>query len=781
MNTCKVAELILSGESEAVKKNKDNSYVLRGTSLQEGNCDFLVVRVGVNTEWGSTFVQTEFEETPLQGKLGVVARYIGFLGLAVAAVFLVLFIYWLIDVIGVPWDWQSLTVILENFIVAVTIVVVAVPEGLPLAVTVALAFSMKKMMKDNNFVRRLAACETMGGATQICSDKTGTLTLGRMSVTRGIVAGKEFDDPAIQDLNESVHKLLTDGIAVNTTANIDNSNSAEGPKYLGDSTECALLLWVNKLGVEFNELRKTGPRVVKQFPFSSARKRMSTVVALEDGGYRMYAKGAAEMILRRCTSFLNEDGSVTQFDEGRKEEYLQIIEGMAQNGLRTLCMAYRDFKVFDASDDVEDDDEPPEMKLTSISLVGIADPVRPEVPDAVRTCQRAGITVRMVTGDNILTAQNIARQCNILTDDGIALEGPEFARKTDAEIDEILPRLQVLARSAPTDKERLVTRLQVNCELVAVTGDGANGAKALKKAHVGLAMGGGSEVAKEASDIVILDDNFTSILKSVMWGRCVFDNIRKFLQFQLTVNCGALAVAAFSALAGSEPLTAVQLLWVNLIMDSFGALALATEPPTMALLERQPKNVAHPKQSLISPEMWKMILGQAVYQTFVLLGGLFFIPDLDENVPRDSVLHYTLIFNAFIFCQLFNLVACRKINKGEYNVFAGLHKNIVFLVILLGEVVVQVLLVGITWEGHVDEDDGTQKRLIPYLDWIGVIFETEPLAWQGWMFCIAVGFVGFIWGLILRFIPTPAEKNYKGEIFTEEDEEESEKVPLINS
>lgn len=539
MNNCKVDELILSGESEAVRKSTENSYLLRGTDLQDGNCEFLVARVGINTEWGSNFEPTEFEQTPLQAKLGVIARYIGFLGLAVAAlVFVVLCIYWLVDQIKDGWDWQALTEVLQYFITAVTIVVVAVPEGLPLAVTVALAFSMKKMMKDNNFVRRLAACETMGGATQICSDKTGTLTLGQMNVTEGVVAGNKFNDPVIYDMNDSVHKLLTQGIALNSTAYIEQpSSSNEKVKYVGSPTECALLVWINKLNVDYDDLRKTGPKSVRQFPFSSDRKRMSCVIPLDDGGYRLYAKGASEIILRRCTSFINENGETIELDEEKKEEYLQLIESMASNGLRTLCMAYRDFKVFDVSGEYDEDDEPPEMKLTLIALVGIADPVREEVPNAVRTCQRAGITVRMVTGDNILTAKYIAKQCGIYTDDGVALEGPEFARKTDEELDAILPRLQILARSAPTDKERLVNRLQLNSELVSVTGDGANDVKALKKAHVGLAMGGGSDVAKQASDIVILDDNFTSILKSVKWGRCVFDNIRKFLQFQLTVNC----------------------------------------------------------------------------------------------------------------------------------------------------------------------------------------------------------------------------------------------------
>jgi len=549
---------------------------------------------------------------------------------------------------------------------------------------------------------------------------------------------------------------------------------------VGSPTECALLIWINQLNVTYEDIRKNGPKVVRQFPFSSARKRMSVVIELADGRHRLYTKGAAEMILHLSTNLIMSDGTVDVLSESAKEEYLQSIEKMASNGLRTLCMAYRDLDNFDVNGNYEDDLSGPEQELTLLAIVGIADPVRAEVPDSVVTCQKAGITVRMVTGDNILTAKYIASQCGILSRGGVALEGPEFAAKSDAEIDELLPRLQVLARSAPTDKERLVHRLKVHDELVSVTGDGANDVKAMKKAHVGLAMGGGSDVAKQASDIVILDDNFTSILKSVMWGRCVFDNIRKFLQFQLTVNVAALAVAGFAAVVGQEPLTAVQLLWVNMIMDSFGALALATEPPTEALLNRPPKNVAHPKTSLLSPEMLKMILGQSIYQTFVLLGGLVCLPRVDNwfgwstGLGGDDslIVVHSIIFNAFIFCQLFNLVACRRVNPGEHNVLSGLHKNWAFLAILIGSTIVQVFLVGFTWDGHVTSS-GNPERLLPFLDWIGVIFGTVPLPWQAWLFCIAVGLVGFGWGMVLRFIPAPVEKIYKG---THSADDEKEKL-----
>lgn len=790
---CQCDESNMTGEPDPNKKSVNNAQMLSGCHVLSGDCTMLVTAVGTNSLWGKAMKEideaSDRAETPLQKKLGLVARHIGFLGLGVAAVvFVVLIIYWIIDQVQDGFEWEHLTEILQFFIIAVTIVVVAVPEGLPLAVTIALAFSMKKMMKDNNFVRYLPACETMGGATQICSDKTGTLTQNRMNVTCGIVAGVRFDNPNIRDLNRKVHHILTEGIAKNSTSYLAPPKKAGGPPvYVDQPTECALLVWINKLNVDYEQIRANEPKVLQRFPFSSARKRMSCVVAIEGGGYRLYTKGAAEMILSRSVNMLQENGSVTVLDESTKEEYAQQIEQMASRGLRCIAMAYRDFEVFDVSSTYNENegDEPPEIKLTLVGIAGIEDPVRPEVPDAVKTCQNAGITVRMVTGDNILTARSIAKQCGILTGNGMALEGPEFAKMSDSEIDTILPRLQVLARSTPSDKIRLVKRLRANSELVAVTGDGTNDAPALKGAHIGLAMGSGTDVAKEASDIIIQDDNFTSIVKAVMWGRCIFDNIRKFLQFQLTVNVAALAIAAVSALADKQPLNAVQLLWVNLIMDSFGALALATEAPTMALLNRPPLNVAHKKTSLLSPEMWKMILGQGLYQVLVLLFGVFFLEGLlaDTKYPVTSELHLnTLIFNSFIACQLFNLVACRKVNPKEFNILSGIHTNWIFIVILIFEFLVQFFLIGVCFDKCPTETDEDSERLLPWLDWIGTIFETQALSIYEHLICTGVGFVGLIWGIFLRFIPTPEEKRYKGDVdfdLEEENEEEGEKHSLL--
>jgi len=775
-HNCSVNESNMTGEPEPSRKKETNLKMLSGTYVVTGNCTMLVTATGLASQWGQALKEldegSERRETPLQEKLGKLARYIGFVGMGVASiVFVVMVIWWLVEhfVNDIDFTTNDINVVLSYFIIAVTIVVVAVPEGLPLAVTMALAYSLMKMRKDMCLVRYLPACETMGGATQICSDKTGTLTQNRMTVTRGLIVGKRFQDPVIHDLNPSVHHLLTEGIALNSTGHLQPPTQPGGfPIYIGQPTECALLAWINKLDVDYQVIREEGPQVLEQFSFSSARKRMSVVIQLPDGKYRMYTKGASEIIMDRCTSKLEPDNSTSPLQDNEKRQYMQLIDEMAGEGLRTLSIAYRDFDVFDIGAYSEDaDHEPPEMKLTLIAIVGIEDPVRVEVPHAVRVCQGAGITVRMVTGDNKLTASSIARQCGILTEGGATVEGPEFAKMTDEEVDNILPRLQVLARSSPSDKIRLVKRLIANQELVSVTGDGTNDAPALRGAHIGLAMGGGTEVAKDASDIIILDDNFSSIVKAVMWGRSVFDNIRKFLQFQLTVNVSAMAIAALSAFLEMTPLTAVQLLWVNLIMDSLGALALATEPPTEALLKRPPKNISHPNYSLISPEMWKMILGQALYQIIVLYGGLsFFQYYLKEQgyIDYSQEQIYTLVFNSFIFCQLFNLIACRKINKGEFNVFEGFFKNWAFHLVLVVELITQVFLVGFWIESKGTGSDGHPVRIMEFLDWIGLVFDTVPLNWYQWLGCIGVGLVGFIWNFILKAIPTPEEKQYKGTI-----------------
>jgi Ca2+-transporting ATPase len=463
------------------------------------------------------------------------------------------------------------------FIDSVTIIVVAVPEGLPLAVTIALAYSVKKMQKDKNLVRVMAACETMGGCTNICSDKTGTLTQNVMTVVDGYFAGwaceGELPAPAGKGcgLSAPALKIISESVAANTKAEIGfDAKKGKPNEIIGNKTEGALLLLLQSLGCQYRELRDKVP-IIKSFPFSSTKKRMSTIVQVDDGEgvkRRIYTKGASEVVLQLCSTYMDQDGSIKQLTPELRARVLQYISKMASQGLRTLTLTFKDLgekqgaavsgEVGAEGSAAVDQLASLEKDMTLLAAFGIKDPLRKEVPEAVRKCQRAGITVRMLTGDSLLTAKNIAKECGILTRDGTALEGPDFRKLSTQEKKErlrvkTLPNgqvqtLQVMARCSPQDKLELVRCLKELGEVVAVTGDGTNDAPALKEADVGLSMGiAGTAVAQEASDIVIMDDNFSSIVQSVMWGRSVYDNIRRFLQFQLTVNVVALTICLVGA------------------------------------------------------------------------------------------------------------------------------------------------------------------------------------------------------------------------------------------
>ncbi|KAL0043569.1 hypothetical protein WJX79_008696 [Trebouxia sp. C0005] len=608
----------LEVKSEPLPKGDEDMWCMSGSEVTEGSGSVLVTAVGENSEWGKTMalVRSESADTPLQGSLASLAAAIGKLGLAVGVLcFIVLTVRWMIQNKGFPVN-KIVEGPLNFFIFAVTIVVVAVPEGLPLAVTISLAYSLRKMMIDNNFVRVLAACETMGGATAICSDKTGTLTENRMTVVEGWFAGKSYKGtvPDMLDLPEAVRPHLELNIAMNSKAFLIEKDDGS-IDLVGNRTEGALLMLLRKWGRNYKTVRANRHEDVAQLYGFSSAKKMASVMLKTDSGLRLYNKGAAEMVLDRCTRYIETDGSTVQLNDEKKKELEDMISSMADKGLRTLCLSYRDYQ---AHSDNELPEESPDVDLTACCVVGIKDPVRKEVPEAVATCHRAGILVRMVTGDNIHTARHIAKECGILTEGGIALEGPKFRELPEEEMLKLLRRLQVLARSSPNDKYDLVKLLKKNGEVVAVTGDGTNDAPALKESDVGLAMGiAGTEVAKEAADIVILDDNFSSIVKSVSWGRCVFANLRKFLQFQLTINLVALVVAFVAAVTtGEMPLNVLQLLWVNLIMDALAALALATEDPSPDLLLETPHGRTEP---LINGAMWTHIIVQGIYQVFWLM------------------------------------------------------------------------------------------------------------------------------------------------------------------
>uniref|UniRef100_A0A8C2B5A9 Calcium-transporting ATPase n=1 Tax=Cyprinus carpio TaxID=7962 RepID=A0A8C2B5A9_CYPCA len=735
------------------------------------------------------------EKSVLQGKLTKLAVQIGKAGLVMSAItVIILVLYFAIDnfvLLKRPWLPECTPIYIQYFvkffIIGVTVLVVAVPEGLPLAVTISLAYSVKKMMKDNNLVRHLDACETMGNATAICSDKTGTLTTNRMTAVQcyvGDVRYKEIPDPS--SIPPKTLDILVNAISLNsayTTKILPPDKEGGLPKQVGNKTECGLLGLVLDLKRDYQTVRNQIPeeKLYKVYTFNSVRKSMSTVIKLPDGSFRMYSKGASEIVLKKCTRILNEAGEERVFRPRDRDEMVKkVIEPMACEGLRTICVAYRDFPA-DPEPNWEDENNIL-SELTAICVVGIEDPVRPEVPDAILKCQRAGITVRMVTGDNINTARAIAIKCGIIHpgEDFLCIDGKEFNRRIRNEkgeveqerIDKVWPKLRVLARSSPTDKHTLVkgiidSTLVDQRQVVAVTGDGTNDGPALKKADVGFAMGiAGTDVAKEASDIILTDDNFSSIVKAVMWGRNVYDSISKFLQFQLTVNVVAVIVAFTGAcITQDSPLKAVQMLWVNLIMDTFASLALATEPPTEALLMRKPYGRNKP---LISSTMTKNILGHGVYQliiifTLLFVGEQIFDIDSGRHAPLHSPPseHYTIIFNTFVMMQLFNEINARKIH-GERNVFDGIFRNPIFCSIVLGTFAIQIVIV----------------------QFGGKPFSCSPLDLDKWMWCVFLGMGELVWGQVistipnskLRFLRGAGQLSQKDEMPEEEMNEDQEEI-----
>jgi len=621
-----------------------------------------------------------------------------------------------------------------------------VPEGLPLAVTISLAYSVQKMQKDKNLVRIMAACETMGGATNICSDKTGTLTENLMTVTEGYFQGQPYSNrlPTQANLDKEYFTILAEAIAINSKAELGKVVGGR-TEVIGNKTEGAMLMLLKELGGDYKSIRESA-NIARSFPFSSAKKRMSTLVRTEVAG-RLYTKGASEIIVDICSQYIGDDMVVRPMDDAKKGEMLAHITSMASQGLRTIAIAYRD--VTNVEECVAADDAP-EVELTCVGIVGIKDPLRKEVPGAVLTCQKAGIKVRMVTGDNVLTAKSIAKECGILTT-GSAVEGPDFRKLSPEAQKELLKDLQVMARCSPQDKLVLVRRLKEMGEVVAVTGDGTNDAPALKEADVGLSMGiAGTAVAQEASDIVITDDNFSSIVKSVLWGRSVYDNIRRFLQFQLNVNVVALEVSFIGSVCGfGMPLKPVQLLWVNLVMDTLGALALATEAPTPDLLDRQPYG-RH--DNLVNDYMWRNIVVQSTYQLIFCLVLLFAGQDIlndctDGNygsdydacidlavdgTGKDAPGNYrdTVIYNAFVWAQIFNEFNARKIYN-EKNMFEGVFTNQIFLGVIVATVLIQFLTV----------------------QFGAVAFQTVPLDLDDWIICILIGGVSLPLGLFQRYLP----------------------------
>ncbi|PNY25466.1 Calcium-transporting ATPase [Tolypocladium capitatum] len=708
---------------ESLKKM--DPFIQSGARIMEGVGTFMATSTGIYSSYGKTLMalNEDPEMTPLQAKLNVIATYIAKLGGAAGLLlFAVLFIEFLARLPRLSprvTPAEKGQMFLNIFIVVVTIIVVAVPEGLPLAVTLALAFATTRMLRDANLVRHLKACEVMGNATTICSDKTGTLTQNKMQVVSGTIGtGHRFggarpvsrededDDPESLDtsadisasefvstLSAPVQDLLLKSITLNSTA---FEGEVEGEKtFIGSKTETALLLFAQAhLAMGPISEERQNATTLQKIPFDSGRKCMGVVVQLPTGKARLYVKGASEILLAKCTQVLRDpsvDDSLVELSAHNIETVTRLIESYATRSLRTIGICHRDFDAWPPQTARRGDGGKGEIEfedifrhMSFVGVVGIQDPLRDGVCDSVRLCQKAGVVVRMVTGDNRFTAQAVAKECGILQPDSIIMEGPEFRNLSRTQQEEVIPRLHVLARSSPEDKRILVKRLKDKGETVAVTGDGTNDAPALKMADIGFSMGiAGTEVAKEASAIILMDDNFSSIVKALKWGRAVNDAVKRFLQFQLTVNITAVILTFVTAVSSGKEasvLTAVQLLWVNLIMDTLAALALATDPPQDSVLERKPEKKG---SSIMSTTMWKMILGQAIYQLAITLLLYYGVPKgLIDGIITNESLHEdqvnTLVFNTFVWMQIFNQWNNRRLDN-KFNIFEGLTKNWFFI------------------------------------------------------------------------------------------------------
>ncbi|KAL3381684.1 hypothetical protein AABB24_001680, partial [Solanum stoloniferum] len=734
-HSLQVDESSMTGESDHVQINEtQNPFLVCGTKVMDGYGHMLVTSVGANNAWGQmmcTITDDKNEQTPLQNRLNKLTKYIGNVGLLVAFLVLVtLMIRYFTghtenesgqkEFVGSKTKAEDIMNSLIRIIAAaVTIIVVAIPEGLPLAVTLTLAYSMRRMMLDHAMVRKLSACETMGSATTICTDKTGTLTLNQMQVTEFFL-GTEMIMTTSQ-LAPDVVQLLQEAACFNTTGDVYTTPSGP-PEICGGPTEKAILSWaLTSLLVNFNELKQKY-QILHVEVFNSQKKRSGVLVTKNSTGkVHTHWKGAAEMILAMCSTYYVKSGKIAPIDHEERKELDLKIEYMASKSLRCIAFAYKESNAENQALE--------ETQLTLLGLVGLKDPCRPGVKGAVESCRAAGVSIKMITGDNVFTAKSIAFECGILQpgeDLNIAvIEGPAFRNYSQEERMEIVEKIRVMARSSPFDKLLMVECLKQKGHVVAVTGDGTNDAPALKAADIGLSMGiQGTEVAKESSDIVILDDNFTTVVTVLKWGRCVYNNIQKFIQFQLTVNVAALVINFVAAASSGEvPLTAVQLLWVNLIMDTLGALALATERPSSDLMNKKPVGRTKP---LITGVMWRNLLAQALYQITVLLilqfkGSAIF--HVNKKVKD------TLIFNTFVLCQIFNEFNARNLEKK--NIFRGILKNRLFVGIVGVTIVLQVIMV----------------------EFLRKFADTERLNWTQWAACIGISSLSWPIGWIIKCIP----------------------------
>ncbi|KAB8256553.1 plasma membrane calcium-transporting ATPase [Aspergillus pseudonomiae] len=761
---------------DVIRRNGDTQsldpFIISGSSVAEGVGSYLVIATGTNSSYGKILLTLNDDPgfTPLQTRLNVLAKYIAnFGGLAALVLFIILFIKFLASL-----PHSSLTPaekgqqFLDLFIISLTVVVIAVPEGLPLTVTLALAFATTRMLKDHNLVRMLRACETMGNATDICSDKTGTLTQNKMTVVAGVIgtAGKFVDpqqadddvaDPPnspttseyTQRLAPDSRSLLRQSISLNSTA-FENTDAGT-TSYVGSKTEAALLTFArDHLGMSQLDVERSNAKIVEVFPFENARQCMVTVAQLENGRYRAYVKGAPEVLLDKCIEAIEDPSkglSTRPINADMAQGLRQIIADYASKSWRTIIVLFRDFDVWPPLDQLHDQVEEIRIEnivqdLTFLSIMGIRDPLRNGARDAVQSCHKAGVAVRIVTGDNLLTAKAIAEECGILTNpDDVAMEGREFRQLGESQQLEIIPRLKVLARSSPEDKRTLVRRLKEMGRTVAVTGDGTNDAPALTAADVGFSMGiSGTEVAREASSIVLMDDNFSSIVRAIMWGRAVSDAVKKFLQFQITITFTSVGLAFVSSVASSNEqsvLTAVQLMWVNLFQDTLAALALATDPPSRKVLDRKPEARSAP---LITIPMWKMIIGQSIYQLAVTLVLHFAGSSIFSYTPDDKDQLQTAVFNTYVWMQIFNMYNNRQL-ENSINLLEGVSRNWLFICVTLLMMGCQVLIIFVG----------------------GRVFSVVRLTGSQWAYSVVLGALSILIGFVIKLMPDgPVEWVFDG-------------------
>ena len=707
-----------------------SNHVMKGTKVMEGHGIMRVIAIGDHTEQGKVFEAVQIDnsvKTPLDEQLDGLGRLVAKLSYCVGSGIIIgrILMYFLSPSYE-QFEWLPfIAYLLQTLMIAVTLVVVSVPEGLPMAVTLSLAYSMRRMLKTNNLVRKMHACETMGATTVICTDKTGTLTQNQMRV----------DSLQLYGLDEK-SSAVAESMALNSTAQLDFTEP-DCPSVLGNPTEGALLLWLYEHGTDYRELRENST-IVDQLPFNTERKYMATVVdsALMPGRRILYVKGAPEIVFAMCRTM--GEGATRERIENQLLDY-------QNHAMRTLGFA---FQMLDKGDVAISNGRVTATRLHFIGITAIADPVRSDVPDAIKECLDAGINIKIVTGDTPATAREIGRQIGLWTtadSDRNIMTGPEFAALNDEQLLQRVHELKIIARARPMDKKRLVETLQRLNQVVAVTGDGTNDAPALRAAQVGLSMGDGTSVAKEASDITIIDNSFSSIGKAVMWGRSLYQNIQRFLLFQLTVNVTACLIVLIGAFMGTEsPLTVTQMLWINLIMDTFAAMALASLPPSESVMHDRPR------------DRHAFILTRPMYGEILGVGGLFFVllfffllvfkhTDVDSLSDMLSLNYMqifagfgtlafwteghltayelTLLFTIFVMTHFFYLFNARAFETGRSALHFGGCKGLLTIVVII--FIGQVLMV----ETPILQNFFNVVSL-SLQDWIAIIIGSSLVLWM---------------------------------------------------